>query len=64
MFTKYDQFLCDVKFHLEDFLSGHPYDISEEAEKQFQEHYLHPLGKGVRFVRLESVFTINCLVMC
>ncbi|KAI9446898.1 hypothetical protein BJY52DRAFT_1127835 [Lactarius psammicola] len=53
VFTKYDQFLRNVRIHLEDY--GNPDDnISDVAEKQFQEHYLHPLGDDVRFVRLES----------
>ena len=29
-------------------------NASEVAETQFQEHYLHPLGDEVRYVRLES----------
>jgi hypothetical protein len=54
VFTKYDQFLRNVKIHLEDY--GSPYDdVSDVAEKQFQEHYLQPLGDtSGRHVRLES----------
>ena len=54
MFTKYDQFLRNVKIHLEDY--GNPDDVvSDVAEKQFQEHYLQPLGDtSGQYVRLES----------
>jgi hypothetical protein len=31
-------------------------DVSQVAEKLFQEHYLCPLGDDVRYVRLESMF--------
>ncbi|KAH9012263.1 hypothetical protein EDB84DRAFT_1424416, partial [Lactarius hengduanensis] len=52
VFTKYDQFQRNVKINLED--QGNPDDnISDAVEKQFREHYLDPLGDGVRFVRLE-----------
>ncbi|KAI9457348.1 hypothetical protein BJY52DRAFT_1096234, partial [Lactarius psammicola] len=62
VFTKYDQFLRNVKIHLEDY--GNPDDnISNVAEKQFQEHYLHPLGGDVRFVRLESGSRVKCQEM-
>ena len=57
MFTKYDQFLRNVQMDLED--QGNPDDnLSEVAERQFEEHYLRPLD-GVRFVRLESPFNIK-----
>ena len=58
VFTKYDQFLRNVTIHLEDY--GNPGDIvSAVAEKQFQEHYLQPLGDSVRYVQLESEFRVN-----
>ena len=59
MFTKYDQFLRNVKMNLDDY--GNPNDktIFDEAERQFQEHYLCHLN-GARFVRLESPFDIKC----
>ena len=58
VFTKYDQFLRNVKIHLEDY--GNPGDIvSAVAEKQFQEHYLQPLGDSVSYVQLESEFSVN-----
>ncbi|KAH9030086.1 hypothetical protein EDB84DRAFT_1562654 [Lactarius hengduanensis] len=54
VFTKYDQFRRNVKIDVEDY--GNPDDkVSEVEEKIFQEHYLHPLGDGVRFVRLEQM---------
>ncbi|KAH9032012.1 hypothetical protein EDB85DRAFT_1957234 [Lactarius pseudohatsudake] len=54
IFTKYDQFLRNVQIYLEDF--GSPDDnIFDVAERRFQEHYLYPLGDGVRFVRLEKM---------
>ncbi|KAI9457008.1 hypothetical protein BJY52DRAFT_1098851, partial [Lactarius psammicola] len=47
VFTKYDQFLRNVKMHLEDY--GSPDDnISDAAERQFKERYLRHLGDGVR----------------
>ena len=58
VFTKYDQFLRDVKIHLEDF--GNPDDnILDEAMKQFKEHYLHHLGDDARFVQLQSKFHVR-----
>ena len=33
-------------------------DESEEAEKRFQEYYLHPLGDNVSYVRLSSEFGV------
>jgi hypothetical protein len=57
VFTKYDQFLRNVEMHLVDYPNEYPdNNVSEVVEKQFQEHYLHPLGDGVRFVRLASEF--------
>ena len=39
-----------------DYPDRYPGSVSEEVEKQFQEHYLRPLGKAARYVLLESVF--------
>ena len=63
VFTKYDQFLRNVEMYLSDYPDEHPAhsDVSEVAKKQFQEHYLDPLGKDVRYVRLESRSIIKCL---
>ncbi|KAH8986812.1 hypothetical protein EDB86DRAFT_2832574 [Lactarius hatsudake] len=46
VFTKYDQFLRNVKMHLEDY--GNTDNVSDEAERQFKEHYLRHLDDGVR----------------
>ena len=65
VFTKYDQFLRNVEMHLLDYPNEYPdSNVSQAAEKQFQEHYLHPLGDDVRYVRLESGFRVQCQVMC
>ena len=60
LYTKYDQFLRNVAMHVfdypKDYLDG---NVSEVAEKLFQEHYIHPLGDDVRFVQLKSRFTIK-----
>ena len=40
---------------------GNPGDsVSDVVEGLFKEHYLHHLGDGARFVRLESLFSIKC----
>ncbi|KAH9012993.1 hypothetical protein EDB85DRAFT_991680 [Lactarius pseudohatsudake] len=58
VFTKYDQFQRNVQIYVEDF--GSPDDtVSDVAEKQFEEHYLHALDDGVRFVRLEKMHKQN-----
>ena len=67
VFTKYDQFLRNVALHLFDYPNEYPdSDVSEVAEKRFQERYLHPLGDGIRFVRLQSRFRVKyqeCMLM-
>ena len=67
VFTKYDQFLLNVAMHLRDYPNEYPdSDGSQVAEKRFQERYLHPLGKDIKFVRLQSGFTVNfqeCVLM-
>ncbi|KAH9053324.1 hypothetical protein EDB87DRAFT_1569374 [Lactarius vividus] len=52
VFTKYDQFRRNVQIHVEDFGSPDD-DVHDVTEKRFQEHYVSPLGDGVRYVRLE-----------
>ena len=60
VFTKYDQFLLNVAMHLVDYPNEYPdSDVSEVAEKHFQERYLRPLGKDPIFVRLESGFRVK-----
>ena len=60
MFTKYDQFLRNVRMDVldepEKYLDR---SASEVANEQFQEHYLHPLGDVV-YVRLESKWQVIC----
>jgi len=51
VFTKYEQFLYNVKMDVSDYPDKYldrDISISEVAEKLFQEHYLHPLGDDVR----------------
>ena len=65
VFTKYDQFLRNVEMLLFDYPNEYPdSNVLEVAEKQFQEHYLHPLGDEVRYVRLESRFRVKCQIIC
>ena len=60
VFTKYDQFVRNVGMHLVDFPNEYPdSSVSEVVEEQFREHYLHPLGEDVRYVRLESEFRVK-----
>ena len=55
VFTKYDQFLRNVKMDVSDDPDNYlGRSVSEVANEQFQEHYLHPLGDNVGYVRLES----------
>ncbi len=67
MFTKYDQFLIDVRIDLEDRNDEDPsIDVSEEAQERavkeiFEEHFLRPLGEGVVWVRLQGEFGIKFL---
>ena len=61
MFTKYDQYLRNVEMHLLDYPNDYPdSSVSEAAARQFEEHYLHPLGDAVKYVRLESGFRVKC----
>ena len=56
VFTKYDQFRRNVEMDVLDYPDKYPdSNVSQVAEKQFQEHYLSPLGDNVRYVRLERV---------
>jgi hypothetical protein len=55
VFTKYDQFLRNVKMDVLDDRDKYlDRSVSEVAKEQFQEHYLHPLGDDVGYVQLES----------
>jgi hypothetical protein len=61
VFTKYDQFLCNVRMDMLDdpdlYLDR---SVSEVAKEVFQEHYLHPLGGDVGYVQLESELKVIC----
>ena len=55
VFTKYDQFLRNVKMDVLDDPDKYlDRIVSEVAEELFQEHYLCPLSDDVGYVRLES----------
>ena len=56
VFTKYDQFRRNVEMDVFDYPDKYPdSNVSQVTEKRFQEHFLHPLGNDVRYVRLERV---------
>ena len=61
VFTKYDHFLRNVKMDVLDdpdkYLNR---GVSEVAKERFEEHYLHPLGKDVGYVQLESELRVIC----
>jgi hypothetical protein len=61
VFTKYDQFLRNVEMQMLDYPNEYPAGnvVSEVAEGIFREHYLHPLGDNVKYVRLESGFRVK-----
>ena len=61
VFTKYDQFKCDIRVKLEDRSGGKtcitPQDVDNEAEKIFQDQYWNVIrGKSPKCVRLQSKF--------
>ena len=61
VFTKYDQFLRNVEMHMLDYPSDFPDgNVSEVAEKQFEEHYVRPLGDDVKYVQLKSRLRVMC----
>jgi hypothetical protein len=63
VFTKYDQFLRNVKMDVLDDPDKYPdTSVSEVAEQVFREHYLCPLGDSTGYVRLES--ELNLQVIC
>ena len=61
VFTKYDQFLRNLKMDVLDdpdlYLDRSVYEVAKE---QFQEHYVHPLGDDVKYVQLESKLQVIC----
>ena len=55
VFTKYDQFLRNVRMDMLDDPDLYTdRSVSEVAKERFQEHYVHPLGDDVIYVQLES----------
>ena len=55
VFTKYDQFLHNVKMDVLDYPDKYlHWSVSQVAKAQFQEYYLRPLGDDVGYVQLES----------
>jgi hypothetical protein len=61
VFTKYEQFLYNVAMEVSDDSDKYPDgNIAEVAERLFREHYLHPLGDNVTYVRLQSEFKATC----
>ena len=60
LFTKHDQFLRNIAIHVSDYPKEYlDSNVSEVAEKVFQEYYMHPLGDGIRFVQLKSGFSVK-----
>jgi hypothetical protein len=62
VFTKYAEFMRDVKMDMSRWDYPERYadsDVSEVAEQRFQEHYLRPLGDHLRYVRFGSGFTLK-----
>ncbi|KAF8267303.1 hypothetical protein EI94DRAFT_1581739 [Lactarius quietus] len=56
LFTKYDQFLRNVKMDVSDYPDKYPdSNAYQVAEKIFQDHYLRPLGNDAKYVRLEKM---------
>ncbi|KAN0129085.1 hypothetical protein V8E53_013081 [Lactarius tabidus] len=56
VFTKYDQFLFNVEMDVSDDPDKYPdSNVSQVAEKRFQDHYLRPLGDDVRYVLLQKM---------
>ena len=55
VFTKYDQFLRNVKDDMLDYPDEYlNKSVPEVAKERFEEHYLHPLGDDIGYVQLES----------
>ena len=55
VFTKYDQFLRNVKMDVLDYPDKYlNRSVSEVAKERFEEYYLRPLGEDVGYVQLES----------
>jgi len=57
VFTKYDQFKCNIKMKLEN--KNCETDLDAKVKKIFDQHYLASLGGHPSFVRLESEHFVN-----
>ena len=44
--------------HPEEYLDG---NAADAEDRRFKDHYLLPLGEGVRFVQVESELRAKCL---
>ena len=61
VFTKYDQFLRNVRMDMLDDPDLYPdRSVSEVAKEQFEEHYVHPLDDDIGYVQLESKLQVIC----
>ena len=61
VFTKYDQFLRNVKMDVSDDPANYSNrSVSDVAEELFQKHYLCPLGDDIKYVQLESELQVIC----
>ena len=61
VFTKYDQFLRNVKMDmLDDPDNSRGRSVSDVARELFQEHCLGPLGNDVGYVQVESELQVIC----
>ena len=61
VFTKYDQFLRNVRMDMLEYPDIYMNrSVSEVANKRFQEYYVHPLGDSTVCVRTESEWKVIC----
>ena len=61
VFTKYDQFLHNVRMDMLEHPDLYPdRSVSEVAKERFQEHYVRPLGYGVGYVQLQGELQVIC----
>ena len=60
VFTKYDQFLRNVRMDVADD-PDLDRSVSAVAKERFQENYLRPLGDDVEYVLLESELQVTVI---
>ena len=60
VFTKYDQFLRNVRMDVADD-PDLDRSVSAVAKERFQENYLRPLGDDVEYVLLESELKVTVI---